>query len=60
VPRGQKVLGPDFNHTVPVLLHPTVTAATIGLAVLGGLIAGTFASWRIARLRPATALARVG
>jgi putative ABC transport system permease protein len=60
---GQPVLGPNMNHVVPVLLHPTVTAGTIGLAVAlalaGGLLAGSFASWRIARLRPAVALARV-
>jgi ABC-type antimicrobial peptide transport system permease subunit len=46
-----------------VLLHPSVTAASIGLAVilalLGSLLAGAFASWRIARLRPAAALTRV-
>jgi putative ABC transport system permease protein len=30
------------------------------LAVLGGLVAGSLGSWRIARLRPADALARVG
>jgi putative ABC transport system permease protein len=29
------------------------------LAVAGGLLAGTFGSWRIGRLRPAAALARV-
>ena len=29
------------------------------LAVAGGLLAGTFGSWRIARLRPADALASV-
>ena len=62
-PAGAKELGPDFNHMVPVLLHPSVSATSIGLAVilalLGGLLAGMFASWRIARLRPAAALARV-
>jgi ABC-type antimicrobial peptide transport system permease subunit len=33
--------------------------AAVLLAVAGGLLAGSFASWRIARLRPADALARV-
>jgi putative ABC transport system permease protein len=46
-----------------VPLHPAITAGVIGLAVLlavaGGLLAGSFGAWRIARLRPADALARV-
>jgi len=29
------------------------------LAILGGLIAGSFGGWRAVRLRPAAALARV-
>jgi ABC-type antimicrobial peptide transport system permease subunit len=31
----------------------------IGLAIAGGLIAGSFGAWRAARLRPAAALRRV-
>jgi putative ABC transport system permease protein len=50
-------------HVVAVLLHPSVTAGVIVLAVLlavaGGLLAGAFGSWRIARLRPADALTLV-
>jgi ABC-type antimicrobial peptide transport system permease subunit len=50
-------------HTVAVPLTATVTIGTILLAVViavvGGLIAGTFGGWRAARLRPAAALARV-
>jgi ABC-type antimicrobial peptide transport system permease subunit len=34
-------------------------ALAVGLALAGGLLAGAFGSWRIARLRPADALARV-
>ena len=34
--------------------------AAVGLALLGGLLAGAFGSWRIARLRPADAIAQVG
>ena len=34
--------------------------AAVLLAVAGGLIAGIFGSWRIGRLRPADALAKVG
>jgi ABC-type lipoprotein release transport system permease subunit len=34
-------------------------ALAVALAVLGGLIAGTFGGWRASRLRPADALRRV-
>jgi putative ABC transport system permease protein len=50
-------------HTVSVPLHPSVTLGVIVLAVIlavaGGLLAGLFGSWRIARLRPADALSQV-
>jgi putative ABC transport system permease protein len=52
-----------FNHTVAVHLTAPVTIAAIILGVVlalaGGLIAGSFGSWRAARLRPAAALSRV-
>jgi ABC-type antimicrobial peptide transport system permease subunit len=59
--------GRDFPQaaaqTVAVPMSASVTVAAIVAAVLlavaGGLLAGSFASWRIARLRPADALARV-
>ena len=55
---------PTVSHTVSVPLVATVGGAAIFAAVLlalaGGLLAGSFASWRIARLRPADALAKVG
>jgi putative ABC transport system permease protein len=55
--------GGSLLHEVPVPLHPSVSAGLVALAVLlalsGGLLAGAFASWRIAALRPADALARV-
>ena len=51
------------SHVVAVTVHPSVTVGVIVLAVIlavgGGLLAGSFGSWRIARLRPADALARV-
>jgi len=54
---------PSLSHTVAITLHPAVTldviALAVALALLGGLLAGSLASWRIARLRPATALSRV-
>jgi putative ABC transport system permease protein len=55
--------GSTTSHVVAVPLHPSVTVGVIVLAVIlavaGGLLAGSFGSWRIARLRPADALARV-
>jgi ABC-type antimicrobial peptide transport system permease subunit len=49
--------------TVDIVLHAPVTISVIliavGLAVLGGLIAGSFGGWRAARLRPAEALRSV-
>jgi putative ABC transport system permease protein len=56
-----------FSHpastTVTVHLSAPVTLsiiiAAVLLAIVGGLIAGGFGSWRAARLRPAAALARV-
>jgi putative ABC transport system permease protein len=50
-------------HVVAVPLHPSITAGVIVLAVVlavaGGLLAGVFGSWRIAKLRPADALTQV-
>ena len=52
-----------YDHTVAVHLTVAVTITVIVLAVIlalaGGLIAGSFGSWRAARLRPAAALSRV-
>ncbi len=62
-PGGPQTSSPTASHTVLVPMHASVTASMIVLAVVlavaGGLLAGTFGSWRIGRLRPATALARV-
>jgi putative ABC transport system permease protein len=56
-------VGGSGAHTVSVPLHPSITVSVIVLAVIlalaGGLLAGSFGSWRIARLRPADALSRV-
>jgi putative ABC transport system permease protein len=55
--------GHPTPSTVPVHLSAPVPAGIIVIALViaiaGGLLAGSFASWRIARLRPADALARV-
>jgi putative ABC transport system permease protein len=60
---GGHVSGATAPHTVPVHLAAPVPASVIivavVLAVAGGLLSGSFGSWRIARLRPAAALARV-
>jgi putative ABC transport system permease protein len=51
------------SHVVAVPLHPSITGSVIVLAVIlalaGGLLAGSFGSWRIARLRPVDALSQV-
>ncbi len=51
------------SHVLAVPLHPSITGGVIALAVLlavvGGLLAGSFGSWRIARLRPVDALSQV-
>lgn len=53
--------GTALIHVVPVPLNPSVSADVIALAVVlalaGELLAGALGSWRIARLRPADALA---
>ena len=57
-------VSPTSSHTVSVPMSAAVSGAAIFAAVLlavaGGLIAGIFGSWRIGRLRPADALAKVG
>jgi len=62
-PGGVQSLNPTATHTVAVPMSASVTVAAIALAVVlavaGGLLAGTLGSWRIARLRPADALAKV-
>jgi hypothetical protein len=65
-PGGSAVPGQNpatASHVVAVPLHPSITVGVIALAVIlsvaGGLMAGLAASWRIASLRPADALAQV-
>src|SRR5260221_3750447 len=62
-PGGPQSFTPTASHTVSVPMQASVTAGVIVLAVVlavaGGLLAGTFGSWRIGRLRPAAALAPV-
>lgn len=62
-PPGGGGLADVLSNTVSVPMDATVSLAlvalAIGLAVLGGLVAGSFGGWRAARLRPAEALRRV-
>ena len=62
-PGGSQSSSPTAAHTFYVPIHATVTPGAIVLAVLlalaGGVLAGMLGSWRIGRLRPATALARI-
>ena len=59
----QTFANPNATHTVAVPFTAPVTVGTIVLAVIlaiaGALVAGSFGGWRIGRLRPAEALARV-
>ena len=61
--RGGFANASNTASTVAVHLSAPVTITAIvlavGLAVLGGLIAGGFGGWRAARLRPAAALSKV-
>ncbi len=51
------------QHPADIVLQapftPWVLVAAVGLAVLGGLVAGAFGGWRAARLSPAEALRSV-
>ncbi|ROR30052.1 FtsX-like permease family protein [Curtobacterium sp. JUb34] len=55
--------GASSASTTDVVLHAPVTVEVIllaiGLAILGGLIAGALGGWRASRLRPAEALRSV-
>ncbi len=55
--------GGQTAATTDVVLHAPVTVEVIllaiGLAVLGGLLAGALGGWRASRLRPAEALRSV-
>ena len=56
-------IGGTPDRTIHVPLHPSITVNVIVLAVVlavaGALLAGSFGSWRIARLRPVDALSQV-
>jgi putative ABC transport system permease protein len=58
------VVNPTTAHTVSVPLSAAVggaaTGVAVALALAGALLAGALGSWRIGRLRPADAIAKVG
>jgi putative ABC transport system permease protein len=60
---ASRTIGGTPDRTIHVPLHPSITVNVIVLAVVlavaGGLLAGAFGSWRIARLRPVDALSQV-
>jgi ABC-type antimicrobial peptide transport system permease subunit len=64
-PTGGGATGPmlQTSQAADIVLQapftPWVLVAAVGLAVLGGLIAGAFGGWRAARLSPAEALRSV-
>jgi putative ABC transport system permease protein len=62
-PGGPTSSSPTVSHTISVPMSASVSVGAIvlavALAIAGGLIAGSFGSWRIGRLRPAAALARI-
>lgn len=57
-------LGGTAQQAADVVLQAPVTVwvivAAVGIAVVGGLVAGAFGGWRAARLSPAEALRSVG
>lgn len=67
-PGGGGGFGGEFTQAAQaaqdVVLHAPLTiwvlVAAVGIAVLGGLVAGAFGGWRAARLSPAEALRSVG
>ncbi len=58
-PRLGGSTGTTFDVVLKAALTPGVIALAIGLAVLGGVIAGAFGGFRASRLRPADALRSV-
>lgn len=63
-PGGSQTSDPTVSHTVDVPMSASVTIGAIALALVlaiaGGLLSGAAGSWRIAQLRPASALGRIG
>jgi ABC-type antimicrobial peptide transport system permease subunit len=58
-PLGQALAGQTVSVPLHATVDPSLLVLAIGLAVLGGILAGSLGGWRAARLRPAEALRRV-
>ncbi|MEV8266028.1 ABC transporter permease [Microbacterium sp. NPDC076911] len=62
--QGGQTFGAVAETSTDIVLNapfsPTVIALAVGIAVLGGGLAGIFGGWRAARLSPAEALRSVG
>jgi len=60
---GGPMGGADAGSTTDIVLNAPVAISVlllaVGLAIIGGLLAGAFGGWRAARLRPAEALRSV-
>lgn len=56
---GQRAAAATSNIVLHAPVTLTIILIAVGLAVLGGLLAGAFGGWRAARLRPAEALRSV-
>lgn len=57
---GADQVSATTDITLQVPITGTIILIAVGLAVLGGLLAGAIGGWRAARLRPAEALRSVG
>jgi putative ABC transport system permease protein len=61
---GTAAAGGPQDEPVPVHfsapVSPDIVVLAVALGVAGGLLAGALGGWRVARLRPAAALAQVG
>jgi putative ABC transport system permease protein len=57
---GGPLGGPDAGSSTDIVLNAPIALyvllLAVGLAIVGGLLAGAFGGWRAARLRPAEAL----
>lgn len=56
---GETAVASTTEIVLGAPLSPTIILIAVGLAVLGGLLAGAIGGWRAARLRPAEALRSV-
>ncbi len=60
---GGPLGGPDAGSSTDIVLNAPIALSVlllaVGLAIIGGLLAGAFGGWRAARLRPAEALRSV-